>query len=106
MELDCSALARPRRTIVVYMGLLGLPTLCRELIAHSLPPTTPAAIVQQGTTSRQRIVSATLSTLPEQPAVEALEPPTLIIVGKVVRLQSTLAWFVPAPTSVAVVAAG
>jgi uroporphyrin-III C-methyltransferase / precorrin-2 dehydrogenase / sirohydrochlorin ferrochelatase len=103
MELDWSALARPRRTIVVYMGLLGLPTLCRELIAHSLPPTTPAAIVQQGTTSRQRIVS---TTLPEQPAVAALEPPTLIIVGKVVRLQSTVSWFVRAPTSVAGVAAG
>ncbi len=85
MDLDWSALARPRQTIVVYMGLLGLPTLCRELIAHGLPPTTPAAIVQQGTTSRQRIVSATLSTLPGQPAVATLAP---------------------APISVAAVAAG
>jgi uroporphyrin-III C-methyltransferase/precorrin-2 dehydrogenase/sirohydrochlorin ferrochelatase len=106
MDLDWSALARPRQTIVVYMGLLGLPTLCRKLIVHGLPPTTPAAIVQQGTTSRQRIVSATLSTLPEHPAVATLEPPTLIIVGEVVRLQSNLAWFTPAPASVAAVAAG
>jgi uroporphyrin-III C-methyltransferase/precorrin-2 dehydrogenase/sirohydrochlorin ferrochelatase len=106
MDLDWSALTRPRQTIVVYMGLLGLPTLCRKLIVHGLPPTTPAAIVQQGTTSRQRIVSATLSTLPEHPAVATLEPPTLIIVGEVVRLQSNLAWFTPAPASVAAVAAG
>ena len=100
MDLDWPALARPRQTIVVYMGLLGLPTLCRELIAHGLPPGTPAAIVQQGTTARQRVVTATLSTLSDAAATAALEPPTLIIVGEVVRLQSALAWFAPAPNSV------
>ena len=95
MDLDWSALARPRQTIVVYMGLLGLPTLCRKLIVHGLPPTTPpAAIVQQGTTSRQRVVSATaLDAAREHPAVAGMEPPTLIIVGEVVRLQSTLGVF-------------
>jgi uroporphyrin-III C-methyltransferase / precorrin-2 dehydrogenase / sirohydrochlorin ferrochelatase len=104
MALDWPALARPRQTIVVYMGLLGLPTLCRELIAHGLPATTPAAIVQHGTTTRQRVVSATLATLPEQATAAALEPPTLIVIGEVVQLQSTLAWFAPAPEA-AVVAA-
>jgi uroporphyrin-III C-methyltransferase/precorrin-2 dehydrogenase/sirohydrochlorin ferrochelatase len=106
MNLDWPALARPRQTVVVYMGLQGLPTLCRELIAHGLPAITPAAIVQQGTTARQRVVSATLSTLPERARAAALEPPTLIIIGEVVRLQAALAWFEPAPSSVAVVATG
>jgi len=105
MDLDWPALARPRQTIVVYMGLLGLPTLCRELIAHGLPGTTPAAIVQHGTTARQRVVSGTLSTLPGRASAAAIEPPTLIIVGEVVRLQSTLAWFAPAQPA-SMVAAG
>jgi uroporphyrin-III C-methyltransferase/precorrin-2 dehydrogenase/sirohydrochlorin ferrochelatase len=99
MDLDWPALARPRQTIVVYMGLAGLPTLCRELIAHGLTGSTPAAIVQQGTTARQRVITATLATLPVQAAAAGLAPPTLIIVGRVVSLSSTLGWFVPAPAA-------
>jgi uroporphyrin-III C-methyltransferase/precorrin-2 dehydrogenase/sirohydrochlorin ferrochelatase len=106
MDLDWPALARPRQTIVVYMGLLGLPTLTRELIAHGLPAATPAAIVQQGTTPGQRVVAATLATLPRQAANARLEPPTLIIVGEVVRLHRTLAWYVPAAPAATVLASG
>ena len=91
MDLDWPALARPRQTIVVYMGLEGLPTLCSELVAHGLPATTPAAIVQQGTTARQRIVTATLATLPKEAKAAMLQPPTLIIVGSVVQLRRKLA---------------
>ncbi len=104
MDLDWHALARPRQTIVVYMGLLGLPTLCRELIAHGLSGATPAAIVQHGTTARQHVVSGTLSTLPQLAAAATLEPPTLIIVGEVVKLHSTLAWFAPVPVAAAAAA--
>ena len=95
MDLDWPALARPRQTIVVYMGLQGLPMLCRKLVAHGLPAATPAAIVQQGTTSRQRVVTATLATLPAQADAARLEPPTLIIIGDVVRLHARVAWFNP-----------
>lgn len=98
MDLDWSALARPHQTIVVYMGLEGLPTLCSKLAAHGLPATTAAAIVQHGTTARQRIVSATLATLPGLAKAAALLPPTLIIIGNVVRLQSKLARFMLEPT--------
>jgi uroporphyrin-III C-methyltransferase/precorrin-2 dehydrogenase/sirohydrochlorin ferrochelatase len=93
MNLDWDALARPNQTIVIYMGLLGLPVLCRELVAHGLPASTPAAIVQQGTTSHQRVVVGTLETLPALTVEAKLKPPTLIIVGNVVKLQHKLAWF-------------
>src|SRR5574340_594465 len=95
MNLDWEALARPRQTIVIYMGLLGLPVLCQQLIAHGLPATTPAAIVQQGTTPSQRVLTGTLDTLPGQATAAKLKPPTLIIVGDVVRLRDKLAWFAP-----------
>ena len=95
MDLDWDMLARPNQTVVIYMGLLGLPVLCQKLIAHGLTPDTPAAIVQQGTTPSQKVVTGTLSSLPELAADAQLKPPTLIIVGKVVSLQGKLAWFTP-----------
>ena len=93
MDLDWGSLARPGRTLVVYMGLLGLPTLCRELAAHGLAAATPAAIVQRGTTPDQRTVVGTLATLPQLALAAQLKPPTLIIIGEVVRLQAQLAWY-------------
>jgi len=95
MELDWPALARPRQTVVVYMGLHGLPVLCANLVAHGLPADTPAAVVQQGTTRDQRVVTGTLRTLASQVADAMLMPPTLIIVGEVVRLRERLSWFHP-----------
>jgi uroporphyrin-III C-methyltransferase/precorrin-2 dehydrogenase/sirohydrochlorin ferrochelatase len=93
MNLDWDALARPNQTVVIYMGLLGLPTLCAQLIAHGLAAATPAAIVQQGTTDNQRVVTGTLQTLPALAAQAQLTPPTLIIVGSVVSLRDKLSWF-------------
>ena len=95
MNLDWDALARPKQTIVVYMGLPGLEMLCAELIAHGLPDSTPAAIVQQGTTQNQRVITGTLATLPAIVQREKLRAPTLIIVGGVVTLREKLAWFDP-----------
>jgi uroporphyrin-III C-methyltransferase/precorrin-2 dehydrogenase/sirohydrochlorin ferrochelatase len=95
MDLDWPSLARPRQTIVVYMGLLALPQLCRKLVLHGLPGDTGAAVVQQGTTQSQRVVTGTLKTLPGKAAKAGLHAPTLIIVGNVVRLRDKLNWFVP-----------
>ncbi|MDR2195814.1 MAG: siroheme synthase CysG [Gallionellaceae bacterium] len=93
LDLDWSRLAAPDQTIVVYMGLQGLETLCAKLIEHGLPADTPAAIVQQGTTPNQRVVIGTLTTLPDNPEIATLRAPTLIIVGGVVRLREKLGWF-------------
>lgn len=96
MDLDWDMLARPKQTIVVYMGLQGLDKLCGELVAHGLPDTTPAAIVQQGTTQNQRVATGTLATLPQIAADAKLHAPTLIIIGGVVTLRDKLSWFNPA----------
>lgn len=93
MNLDWEALARRRQTVVIYMGLHGLPELCEKLVAHGLPRDWPAAIVQQGTTPNQRVVTGTLATLPGLAVAAGLKPPTLIIVGEVVKLHDKLSWF-------------
>lgn len=95
MNLDWDALARPKQTVVVYMGLHGLDILCGKLIAHGMPETTPIAIVQQGTTPNQRVITGTLTTLPAIAEREKPQAPTLIIVGGVVTLREKLAWFHP-----------
>lgn len=95
IDLDWTNLARPHQTIVIYMGLVGLPVLCQQLIQHGLSDDTPAAIIQQGTTQQQKTVVGTLNTLPQLAAAAHLNPPTLIIVGEVVKLHQTLQWFSP-----------
>lgn len=91
--LDWPAVARPGQTIVVYMGLVGLREICAGLVEHGLDPATPAALVEQGTTERQRVVEATLATLAGRVEGAGVEPPTLVIVGDVVRLRGKLDWF-------------
>jgi uroporphyrin-III C-methyltransferase / precorrin-2 dehydrogenase / sirohydrochlorin ferrochelatase len=95
MDLDWEMLARPKQTIVVYMGLQGLEMLCAQLIKHGLSGDTPAAIVQQGTTPNQRVLSGTLAQLPNDPEIKTLHAPTLIIIGGVVSLREKLTWFKP-----------
>jgi uroporphyrin-III C-methyltransferase/precorrin-2 dehydrogenase/sirohydrochlorin ferrochelatase len=93
MDLNWPALAQPRQTIVVYMGLLGIDILCRELVAHGLPAATPAALIQQGTTPEQRVLTGDLATLPEVVRQGGVKAPTLIIIGEVVKLRERLKWF-------------
>ena len=95
MNLDWEQLARPRQTVVVYMGLHGLDILCAKLIEHGMPDTTPIAIVQHGTQPTQRVFTGTLATLPGIAEREKPQAPTLIIVGGVVTLREKLAWFHP-----------
>lgn len=93
LNVDWAAIVRPRQTVVIYMGFQNLDELCRELVSHGLPPSTPAAMVQQATTSHQRVVTADLATLADRAHAAGLKPPTLIIVGEVVRLRDRLEWF-------------
>jgi len=95
VNLDWPALVRPRHTVVIYMGLEGLPEICRKLIEHGLPPHHPIAVVQQGTTSHQRVMAGTLGDLPGKVAEAGFKAPTLTIVGEVVKLRGRLAWFEP-----------
>ncbi|GGX92825.1 hypothetical protein GCM10007160_20440 [Litchfieldella qijiaojingensis] len=92
-ELDWPTLARPGQTLVFYMGLGSLAIICERLQAHGLSGQTPLALVEQGTTARQRVHVGTLAELPPSLAHGDIKPPTLIIVGEVVSLQSRLAWF-------------
>jgi uroporphyrin-III C-methyltransferase/precorrin-2 dehydrogenase/sirohydrochlorin ferrochelatase len=92
-NLPWDDLVAPAQTLVFYMGLVGLPTICAELIRHGRAASTPAALVQQGTTRNQRVFTGTLADLPALVAQHEVHAPTLVIVGEVVRLREKLAWF-------------
>lgn len=94
-DLDWPLLARPNQTVVIYMGVGALTEICARLVANGLPAHTPAAVVQNATTPRQRSVAGSLAALPELVAAAGIQAPALIVIGEVVGLQANLNWFQP-----------
>ena len=92
-DLNWAELVHPNQTIVFYMGLHRLANLCEQLVAHGKPATTPVALVQQGGTANQRVLTGTLETIVALNEAAQLQPPSLIIVGEVVELHHKLAWY-------------
>ena len=86
VDLDWPALARPRQTVVVYMGLGALEIICTQMISHGLAADTPAAVIHAATTPRQCGVHATLATLPGAVRAAGIRAPALIMIGEVVAL--------------------
>jgi len=91
-DLDWEPLVQAGQTVVFYMGLVSLPLICKQLMQHGASRDLPIALIQQGTTPNQRVYTGTLQTLPALVANQNVQPPTLIIVGEVVKLHAALRW--------------
>ena len=92
-DLNFAEMMTPNQTIVFYMGLHTLELLVQGLIQHGKPANTLIAIVSQGTSTEQRVITGTLDTIVERQHQAQLEAPAIIIVGEVVALHSQLSWF-------------
>ncbi len=79
-------------TAVFFMGMETLPEICERLRAAEWPGSTPAAVIQWGTTARQRAVAGTVDNIAAIAKAEGLVPPGLLVVGEVVSLRAELAW--------------
>ena len=90
-ELDWANLAAEKQTLVFYMGLNQAAAIQEQLIAHGMQADMPVALVENGTSVQQRVVSGTLSELGE--LAQQVKSPSLIIVGRVVALRDKLKWF-------------
>ncbi|WP_027696675.1 uroporphyrinogen-III C-methyltransferase [Vibrio litoralis] len=90
-DIQWPSLAQNNHTLVFYMGLKQAPVIRQNLIENGLSVETPCAIVERGTTPQQRVLTGTLKEL-ESLATQAISP-SLIIVGSVVSLHQSLAWF-------------
>ncbi|MES2884932.1 MAG: siroheme synthase CysG [Pseudomonadota bacterium] len=95
LNLHWDQLARRGQTVVFYMGVVTLPRVCAELMAHGLPVDWPIALVEDGTQPTQRVVMGTLADLPAKVAAQTPSGASLIIVGEVVKLREKLSWFQP-----------
>ena len=91
--IDFEALVRSGGTLVFLMGVAALPALAEGLLQAGMAPDTPAAAVENGTTSAQRRCDATLRTLPERSAAMGIRSPAVIVVGEVCALAPRLCWF-------------
>ncbi|WP_461030233.1 uroporphyrinogen-III C-methyltransferase, partial [Streptomyces sparsus] len=84
--VDWPALARLRGTLVMLMAVERVGAIAATLVSHGRDPGTPVAVVQEGTTTAQRRVDATLATVADVVAAEGIRPPAVIVVGDVVHV--------------------
>jgi len=92
-ELPWSELIHEHQTLVLYMGLTGLEHISQQLIRHGMAADMPVALISQGTTPQQKVVTGTLRDIAGKVADSGIHAPTLTIVGRVVKLREKLNWF-------------
>lgn len=91
-DLPWSDFVQNNQTLVFYMGLVGLPIICRQLVGHGMTSDMPVALVSKGTTAEQKVVVGTLSDIVGKVENSGVQAPTLVIIGHVVGLRSRLDW--------------
>ena len=91
-DIDFEALVHTRGTLIFLMGIAALPDIMGGLLNAGMDPDTPAAVLERGTTSKQRRVSATVGTLERVCAETVIHTPAIIVVGRVCALAETFAW--------------
>jgi uroporphyrin-III C-methyltransferase len=91
-ELDWEAIARGSPVIVAYMALKHLAPISARLLEHGRAPATPVAIVSKASTAEQRVLETTLGTCAADALAAGITPPTLVVIGEVVRLRKGLDW--------------
>lgn len=86
LDLDWAKLADPACTLVVYMGVGSVGRMADGLMGAGLDPHTPVAVIERGTTGTQRNLYGTLHTIEADIQAWKVQPPALIMIGKVVSL--------------------
>jgi len=85
----------PGQTLALYMGVAQYAEIAAALIARGHDASTPAAVVENGTTERQRVIRTVLGSLGRAQAALQIAPPALLIVGETARYAERYSWFAP-----------
>jgi uroporphyrin-III C-methyltransferase len=93
--VDWEAIARGSPVIVLYMSLKHLDRIAERLIAGGRSPSEPVAIVSKAATSAQRVLVTTLAEAADAARDAAIEAPTIVAIGEIVRLRAELDWWTP-----------
>ncbi|MFM7229491.1 MAG: uroporphyrinogen-III C-methyltransferase [Cyanobacteriota bacterium] len=97
--VDWRGLARSSDGLVIYMGLHNLRRIAEELLAGGLGAETPAAVIQQGSVSGQRLLIAPLAELADAADAQAITAPAIVVVGQVVAERVEACAPLPAPVT-------
>lgn len=89
-DIDWKSLAMGVDTLAIYMGITNLPYICEQLLKNGKQGDTPVAVIQQGTTADERVVTGTLKTIVHMVQREQIKNPSMIIVGEVVRFREKI----------------
>ena len=95
--VDWAAEAKLPGTKVVMMGTERLGQIAEMLIANGMSPETPVALTRWGTTGHQQSLEGTLATIGKLIAKTSFAPPSVAVIGDVVKLRSKLNWFEQRP---------
>ena len=85
-------LAKSVDTIVIMMGLSRIGIICKQLIEGGMNKNTPVAVIQEGTTIQQKMITGNVSNISKLVIQKKIRPPSIIIIGKVVNLSKTIGW--------------
>lgn len=96
-SIDWNKIATGFGTLVFLMGVKNLPNISTNLIEAGRDPSTPAALIRWGTTSRQETISGTLENIAALAEEKKMKPPAVLVVGGVVGLRDQLNWFEKLP---------
>ena len=90
---DWQKIVAQEQTLVVYMGLTNIEFITQSLISAGMSKSTPAAIVQDGTTDKQKVIVGLVSNIARKSQINNIESPALIVIGGVVALRKKMKWF-------------
>ena len=93
IHIDWEKIAARSGTLVFLMGARKLPLIVEKLMKFGKNPDTAIAVIQWGTTARQKTWTGTLATIVEISAKDKILPPALTIIGEVVNLKSVIEWY-------------
>lgn len=93
LELNWNSLADPDTTLVIYMGLANLAEIQRQLIGAGLDVHTPVALIENGSTPKQRRILATLEELAQTAIAQQVVSPALVVIGRTVAMAGEMDWF-------------
>lgn len=97
IDTDWVTLAKVKGTLIVLMGWRALPNIIDSLVSNGKPEDTPVAVIQWGTTPRQRSVSGTLANIVERGNNAGLTNPVITVIGAVAALHERMRWFDTGP---------
>lgn len=90
---DFKKIAELEGTLVFLMGVKNLGLITGELIKHGKDKNTPAAVIEKGTTGKQRVITDSLEKISETAEKEKAVSPAVVVIGDVVKKREKFNWF-------------